>query len=95
MSNACKMKRIALSLDDELCILKKFDESSDVKNKKEIVGELGLPLSTLGTILKNWHEIECNALSNGFKRKKLEVREHEYGRILMEWFRQARAMHYQ
>lgn len=52
------VKRKALSIDDKLNIIKQYDEKIGVLNKHQIATELGLPSSSLRTILKSRNEIE-------------------------------------
>jgi len=66
---ASGIKRTALSISDKLNILKKYDEGlAEKKKTKGIANELGIPPSTLRTLLKNRHEIEQSSLLGSSKR---------------------------
>lgn len=99
MANASSktgIKRKALSISDKLNILKKYDEGYAAKKKqKEIAKELGIPPSTLRTVLKNRPEIEQNGLVGGSKRQKVKHGKYEeLEKVLLEWFQQARSLNY-
>lgn len=93
---ASGIKRKALSISDKLNILKKYDEGlAEKKKQKDIANELGIPPSTLRTLLKNRHEIEQSSLLGGSKRQKLKHGKYEeLENILLEWFQQARSLNY-
>ncbi|XP_008189452.1 tigger transposable element-derived protein 4-like [Acyrthosiphon pisum] len=92
-SSSAGMKRKALSIDDKLRIIKLYDETIGVFNKQQIADQLGLPFSSLRTILKNRKEIEKNAFSGSTKRQKVRNGKNEQlENILLEWFRQARTL---
>ncbi|XKL59812.1 hypothetical protein PGB90_000828 [Kerria lacca] len=84
-------KRKALSIAEKLEILRKYDENIVMK-QSELADSLGIPGSTLRTILNNRKEIEENAKQTGGKRMKLRAGKfEELEDILMKWFLQARA----
>ncbi|CAI6349299.1 unnamed protein product [Macrosiphum euphorbiae] len=92
-SSSAGVKRKALSIDDKLRIIKLYDEKIGVFNKQQIADQLGLPSSSLRTILKNRKEIEKNAFSGSTKRQKVRNGKNEQlENILLEWFRQARTL---
>ncbi|XP_060860796.1 tigger transposable element-derived protein 4-like [Metopolophium dirhodum] len=93
---ASGIKRKALTISDKLNILKKYDEGlAEKKKQKDIANELGIPPSTLRTLLKNRHEIEQSSLLGGSKRQKLKHGKYEeLENILLEWFQQARSLNY-
>lgn len=88
---ASGIKRKALSITDKLNILKKYNEGlTGEKKQKDIANKLGLPPSTLRTLLKNRHEIEQRSLLGGSKRQKLKHGKYEeLENVLLEWFQQA------
>lgn len=90
------IKRKALSISDKLNILKKYDEGCASKKKqKDIASELGIPPSTLRTVLKNRSEIEQNGLVGGSKRQKVKHGKYEeLEEVLLAWFQQARTLSY-
>ena len=69
-SNLTGLNLKALLISDKLKILKKYSEGCTAK--KEIAKELGIPLSTLRTVLKNKSEMEENRLLGGSKRQKVK-----------------------
>ncbi|KAE9522579.1 hypothetical protein AGLY_017001 [Aphis glycines] len=93
---ASGIKRKALSISDKLNIFKKYDEGlAEKKKQKDIANELGIPPSTLRTLLKNRHEIEQSSLLGGRKRQQLKHGKYEeLENILLEWFQQARSLNY-
>ena len=76
--------------------MKKYDEEFAVKKtQKEIAKELGIPPSTLGTVLKSRPEIEQNGLVWGSKGQKVKHGKYEeLEKVLLEWFQQAHSLNY-
>lgn len=65
------------------------------KKQKEIADELGIPPSTLRTVLKNRLEIEQNRLVGGSKWQKVKHGKYEeLENVLLVWFQQARNLNY-
>lgn len=93
---ASGIKRKALSISDKLNILKIYDEGlTEKKKQKDIANELGIPPSTLRTLLKNRHEIVQSGFLGGSKRQKVKHGKYEeLENILLEWFQQARSLNY-
>lgn len=58
------------------------------KNKqKAIANELGIPFCTLGTLLKNRHDIEQSGLVSEKERPKVKHGKcEELENVLLEWF---------
>jgi hypothetical protein len=84
-------KRKALSTADKIEILRKHDENVVLK-QCELAESLGIPGSTLRTILNDRKRIEEDAKNTGGKRQKLRSGKfEELEDILMKWFLQARA----
>jgi len=92
-SSSAGVKRKALSIDNKLIIIKLYDEKNGVFNKQQIADRLGLPSSSLRTILKNRKDIEKIAFLGSTKRQKVKNGKNEQlENILLEWFRQARIL---
>jgi len=72
-SSSAVVKRKALSIDNKLIIIKLYDEKNGVFNKQQIADQLGLPSSSLRTILKNRKEIEKTLFQAVRKVKRLEM----------------------
>ena len=88
MSN--QRKRKALSVEEKVAIIKKYDEESPTRQQKDIASDLGITGSTLRTILANREK--TLAVVGGSKRLHLKAGHYEdLERVLLEWFRQARA----
>ncbi len=84
-------KRKALSTADKIEILRQYDENTMLK-QCELAANLGIPGSTLRTIVSNRKQIEEDAKNTGGKRQKLRSGKfEELEDILMKWFIQARA----
>jgi hypothetical protein len=66
-SSSAGVKRKAFSIDDKMNIIKLYDEKIGVFNKQQIADQLGLPSSSLRTILKNRKEIEKNEIKKKLK----------------------------
>lgn len=84
-------KRKALSLEEKLNVLDAVDKQPGRK-RVEIAKELGLPPSTLNSIVSKRAEIKGNAALFGPKAK--QARGAKYGTLdesLLTWFQQARA----
>ena len=82
-------KRKALSLADKIEILRKHDEHVVLK-QCDLAESLGIPGSTLRTILSNRKQIEEDAKNSGGKRQKVRSGKlEELEDILMKWFLQA------
>jgi len=83
-------KRKAFSVDDKLAIIKTYDAEKNVKTQKAIAEELGIPGSTLRTILAK--RDKTSEVVGGVKRQKVRSGKFEkLEAILLEWFHQARA----
>ncbi|XP_050538664.1 tigger transposable element-derived protein 4-like [Daktulosphaira vitifoliae] len=93
---ASGIKRKGLSISGKLNILKKYDEGLiEKKKQKDIANELGIPPSTLKTLLKNIHEIEQSSMLGGSKQQKLKHGKYEkLENLLLEWFQQACSLNY-
>lgn len=89
-----KRGRSALSLTDKLRIIKKVDDNPTAK-KIDLAKELGIPKSTLFTIIAKRDEILDNASTSGSScSKKKRVQQGRYEDMeecLLEWFKQNRA----
>ncbi|KAL1418186.1 hypothetical protein MTO96_026197 [Rhipicephalus appendiculatus] len=84
-------KRKALSLEEKLNVLHAVDKQP-VRKRVDIAKDLGLPPSTLNSIVSKRAEIEENAALFGPKAK--QARGAKYGNLddaLLTWFKQARA----
>lgn len=68
-SSSAGVKRKALSIDDKLSIIL-YDEKIGVFNKQQIADQLGLPSSSLRTILKNRKEIEKKRFFRQYETSK-------------------------
>ena len=83
-------KRKALTVEEKLSFLKRYDQEYPAKTQKQLAEEFGIPGSTLRTILKNRSKIV--EVVGGCKRQKLRAGQYEdLEEILLEWFHQARA----
>jgi len=86
------IKRKALSIQDKLVILRKYNELSGCKKQKEIADELKVPGPTLSTILSNRSELEKLVVTGGCKGQK--VKAGKFATLeenLVEWLHQARS----
>lgn len=84
-------KRKALSLKEKLDVLNAVD-TQPARKRVDIAKDLGLPPSTLNSIVSKRAEIEGNAALFGPKAKR--ARGAKYGNLdeaLLTWFKQARA----
>ncbi|KAL1415595.1 hypothetical protein MTO96_006717 [Rhipicephalus appendiculatus] len=84
-------KRKALSLEEKLNVLHAVDKQP-ARKRVDIAKDLGLPPSTLNSIVSKRAEIEGNAALFGPKAK--QARGAKYGNLddaLLTWFKQARA----
>nr|XP_050037916.1 tigger transposable element-derived protein 6-like [Dermacentor andersoni] len=84
-------KRKALSLEEKLDALNAVDRQP-ARKRVDIAKDLGLPPSTLNSIVSKRAEIQGNAALLGPKAK--EARGAKYGNLdesLLTWFKQARA----
>ena len=83
-------KRKAFSVEEKLGLLKKFDEVSHIKSQKDFAEEMGIPVSTFRTILKDRQKYE--QVEAGCSRQRLRHASFEdMETILLDWFHQARA----
>lgn len=90
-SSSAGVKRKAFSVDDKLNIIKLYDKKTG--NKQQIADQLGLPSSSLRTIMKNRKEIEKNTFPGSTKRRKvINGKNEQLKNNLLEWFRQARTL---
>jgi len=69
-SSSAGVKMKALSIGDKLSIIKLHDEKNGVFNKQQIADQLGLPSSSLRTILKNRKEIEKKRFFRQYETSK-------------------------
>lgn len=84
-------KRKALSFDEKLKIIQQYDEKKGVMNKQQFANEIGIPVSTLKTLLKKREEIESSAFSGISKRRRVRKGKNEdLEEVLYQWFQQAR-----
>ncbi|KAK8781737.1 hypothetical protein V5799_016922 [Amblyomma americanum] len=84
-------KRKPLSLKEKLNILAVVD-ANPKKKRIDIANDLGLPASTVNTIVSKRKEIEGNALVFGAGTKQARGARHgELEEALLKWFKQARA----
>lgn len=84
-------KRKALSFDEKLKIIQQYDEKKGVTNKQQFANEIGIPVSTLKTLLKKREEIESSAFSGISKRRRVRKGKNEdLEEVLYQWFQQAR-----
>ena len=82
-------KRKSFSVSEKLQILRKDDANSTL-TQKDFAESIGIPLSTLHTIIKNRDAI-TNAANGGYKRKKVRCGKYEdVEEILIEWIHQSR-----
>lgn len=78
MASSNVIKRKVLSISIKLNILKKFDKGLiEKKKQKDIADELGIPSTTLRTLLKNRHDIKQSEIVGGSKRQKVKHRKYE------------------
>ncbi|KAG0432026.1 hypothetical protein HPB47_021215 [Ixodes persulcatus] len=84
-------KHKPLSLKEKLNILAAVDQ--DPKRKRiDIARDLGLPASTVNTVVSKRKDIESNALVFGSATKQARGAKHgELEAALLNWFKQARA----
>ncbi len=83
-------KRKAISVQDKLKLLKKFDDESHLKTQKQFAEEQGLPVSTFRTILKD--RAKYAEVTGSSSRQKLRGGNFaDLEDILVEWLQQARA----
>lgn len=86
-----KKVRNVLSLSEKMAILKKCDESGNMK-QCDLAKSLGITGSSLRTILSKRKTIEDAAAEIGGKRKKLRTGKYDdLEEILTQWFHDARA----
>ncbi|KAK8785987.1 hypothetical protein V5799_007648 [Amblyomma americanum] len=84
-------KRKPLSLKEKLNILAVVD-ANPKKKRMDIANDLGLPASTVNTIVSKRKEIEGNALVFDAGTKQARGARHgELEEALLKWFKQARA----
>ncbi|KAK8766565.1 hypothetical protein V5799_006661 [Amblyomma americanum] len=84
-------KRKPLSLKEKLNILAVVD-ANPKKKRIDMANDLGLPASTVNTIVSKRKEIEGNALVFGAGTKQARGARHgELEEALLKWFKQARA----
>ncbi|KAL1445234.1 hypothetical protein MTO96_045136 [Rhipicephalus appendiculatus] len=84
-------KRKPLSIKQKLNILAVVDRNPKRK-RIDIANELGLPASTVNTVVSKRKEIETNALVFGGATKQARgARHEELEEALLKWFKQARA----
>lgn len=82
-------KRKSLSISEKLQILRKYDENSTL-NQKDFSESVGIPSSSLRTIIKNRDAI-TDAAKGGCKRKKVRSGKYEdVEEIVIEWIHQSR-----
>ncbi|KAK3924936.1 Tigger transposable element-derived protein 6 [Frankliniella fusca] len=84
-------KRSVITLDFKLSLIRKVDAEPQRK-KTDIARELGIPVTTLYTILKSRAVVEAAAVTGSKSRKR--VRAAKYDAVensLIEWIRQARS----
>ncbi|KAH7975727.1 hypothetical protein HPB52_004647 [Rhipicephalus sanguineus] len=84
-------KRKPLSIKEKLNILAVVD-GNPKRKRVDIANELGLPASTVNTVVSKRKEIETNALVFGGATKQARGARHgELEEALLKWFKQARA----
>lgn len=94
MSVPGKRKRSDRSVDDQLAILKRYDELYSSKTQVEAASGLGIPQSTLSKILKRRESLKNDSIASvndGRKRKRLGHFTSVDDALLI-WFKQAAAM---
>jgi len=86
------IKRKPLSLSEKLHIIQKVDGFPSVPRTK-ICKELGIPVSTVNTIMLNRNKILKQLLTQQPGRKRMKTGKYEkVEAVLTEWFRQKRAL---
>lgn len=89
--SAMSRKRKALSFKDKLEILKKVDEEPK-KRRIDMAKELGLPLSTLSTIVGQRDQIMQNVQRFGVNSKEAKSAHHvKVEEVLLTWFKEVTA----
>ncbi|GBM44548.1 hypothetical protein AVEN_250532-1 [Araneus ventricosus] len=87
--------RKSLSLKKKMCILKKVNENQHLK-RVDLAKELGLPVSTLNTLIYKRQIIEESHHQSGSSaRKKLRVHIRKFAdveKVFLQWFNQCRSV---
>jgi hypothetical protein len=81
-----------LSVSEKLNIISKVDGTPNAPRTR-IAEELRIPVTTLHTVMYNRNRILKQSLTQQLNRKKIKAAKYEkVEAILMEWFRQKRAL---
>jgi hypothetical protein len=91
-TSTTEIKCKPLSISDKLNSISKVAGTPNAPRTK-IGEELGIPVSTLHTIMSNRNRILKQSLTEQLDRKKIKTAKYEKVEAdLMEWFRQKRAL---